>query len=653
MRWIIRLVLAVLVLAGLMVGGVFLLPADKVAALVQDQVRAATGRELTMSGRLTPSLWPEIGVATGPVTLSNADWSDAGPMLSAEGLSIGIDIKALIGGDIAIREIVAQSPRIVLERAADGQANWVFAGEAPAPGGAAAAGKDRSARAVTLDLGRISDGTVSYIDHATGTRTELAGLDATVALPAHDGPADLSLSATLNGQRLTAAARVARFADALGGGVSGVTVEAALGGARLLFDGRAGLSPLAADGALDADLSDLAGFFAALGQPAPDLPEVIGRRLGVAGKVTYAPEGSVHLREATIRQDENVLRGAADLTFGDRPRLAGQFTAGALDLSALTAGGGDGASRSVGDSAGAGGWSTAPIDVSALGALDAEIALAAESIDLGTVSLGPTRAVATLTDRRLVVDLHDVQGYGGRLTGNFVVNGRGGLSVGGDLAASGVAMQALLSALADYDRLIATGDLRLKFLGSGRSMAAIMQNLSGSGSVSFGKGELRGLDLVGMLRTLDTSFMGEGAKTIFDAITASFVIEGGVLRNDDLALRAPLLTATGAGTVGVGTRTLDYRVVPAALPGGDGKGGVRVPLTITGPWAAPRFRLDLEALADQELKDERKALEERAKARVAEELGVQGEEGESLEDAAKRKLEEEARKGLRKLFGGD
>lgn len=38
-----------------------------------------------------------------------------------------------------------------------------------------------------------------------------------------------------------------------------------------------------------------------------------------------------------------------------------------------------------------------------------------------------------------------------------------------------------------------------------------------------------------MLRNLDASYVGAGAKTIFESISASFTVEKGVLSNNDLA----------------------------------------------------------------------------------------------------------------------
>ena len=62
---------------------------------------------------------------------------------------------------------------------------------------------------------------------------------------------------------------------------------------------------------------------------------------------------------------------------------------------------------------------------------------------------------------------------------------------------------------------------------------------------------------------------------------------------------------------------------------------------------------DEKAALKARAEEERLAAEARAKAKVEEKLGVTREEGESIEDAAKRKLEEEAKKGLLKLLGGN
>jgi AsmA protein len=232
---------------------------------------------------------------------------------------------------------------------------------------------------------------------------------------------------------------------------------------------------------------------------------------------------------------------------------------------------------------------------------------------------------------------------------------------------------------AGYERLVGTGDLRLKFLGSGASVDAIMQGLEGSGSLALGRGEILGLDIGGMLRTLDAGYVGAGQKTIFDALTASFTIAAGELQNDDLVLEAAFAKVTGEGRLGLGARTINYRLRATALVDAAGEAGITAPILIRGPWANPKISLDLEALAREQLEEEAKALEAAAKARAAEleaearakaaeaeararakleeELGVVQGQGETLEDAVKRRGEEvltdEAARALEKLLGGN
>jgi hypothetical protein len=55
-------------------------------------------------------------------------------------------------------------------------------------------------------------------------------------------------------------------------------------------------------------------------------------------------------------------------------------------------------------------------------------------------------------------------------------------------------------------------------------MATIMSGLQGQGDFAFGAGAILGFDLAGMIRNFDTSFRGEGARTVYDSVTANFVI---------------------------------------------------------------------------------------------------------------------------------
>jgi AsmA protein len=680
MGWVIRSVLALALLAFLVVAGLVLMPSERIAAMATDRFAALTGRQLVVQGAVRPSIWPVLGVQTGPVSVANADWSEQGPMLQAKGLSIALDMPALLRGEMRIASIKAQSPQLVLERAKDGRENWAFDREGgtadggTADGGTGSQGTAPAARPFTLDLAEVEDGSVIFIDHREGQRVVLDWIKGEIRQPSFQGKADIRFAATMNGQPVEATLAIAEFAPFLDGKVVGVDLAIKSGDADVVFDGRAGWSPRAAEGNMRANLGDLSALARLAGAAKPDLPEGLGKRsVAATGRVTVTDKLSFHLRDGQITLDSHRLGVDADLTTaGERPKLSAQVSAGPLVLGDVVGGKGGEIGGGARGGTQAASWPTTPIDVSALAMLDASVALTADSVDLGLAKFGTTRIVTTIERARAVFDLREVAAYQGTISGQFVVNGRGGLSVGGDLVLAGLAMQPLLVDLGGYDRLIGTGDLRLKFLGVGNSVDEIMRSLSGSGSLSLGKGELRGLDIAGMLRTLDAGYVGEGQKTIFETVSASFAIDKGVLANDDLSMKAPYVTATGNGTVNLGARTLDYRLRPVALAAVDGSGGVLVPLMITGSWANPKFRLDLESIARERLETEAKALEERARAeareaeararaelerRAQEDLGIVRQEGESLEDAAKRRLreaaDEEAVRLLERLLGGN
>ena len=671
MRWLARVAGSLLLLALLAVAALFLVPTETVGRLAAAQIEKLTGRAVMIEGGLRPTIWPQIGVRTGPVTLQNAPWSKSGPMLRADGLDLSIDAAALFGGTVRVTGIKLTAPQILLERATDGSVNWDLT--APAPAGkdpvagndAAPAAPQQATTPFSIDRAEIVGGTLRYLDHGSGNSLTLTDLALDATLPDFQGKADIRASAMMNGQAGTLSGTVNGFAGFLDGNVMPVTFSGSLAGAEASFDGRFGVSPLAGEGKIDLTLRDVPTVFALLGRAAPGLPAGLGRdRIAVSGMATLAPKGSVHLREGVITLDDNRLAGAFDLVPGDeRPMLTAQVTAGALDFSALGGSTGTGSEGTAAASAPApvdGGWSTAPLDASGLGAMDADISLGADSIDLGSIALGRTQASVTVDAARAVVDLREVAAYGGTIAGQVIVNARKGLSARVNLSMTALALQPLLSALAGTDRLTGTGDLRMNLLGSGGSQDALMRSLEGEASLALRNGELRGLDLAGMIRTLDAGYVGEGASTVFDAITASFAVAGGVARNADMALTAPLITATGEGLADIGGQRLDYRITPLTLGGQALHPDVQVPVLISGPWAAPRVSLDLESLAERKFEEEKQKLEERARAEIEqklqEETGIVPQAGESLEDTARRAAEEflqnEAEKALERLLGG-
>jgi len=663
MRWILRIVGLVVLVVLVAVVSLFFLPGERIARIAADQIGARTGREVVITGDTRVRLWPVLGVSTGAVRVANAAWSANGPMFQAERLDIGVDAAALIGGDIRITRLEAVRPEILLERNAEGTGNWELGGRADpvgrAPGeatggeagGETAGGETDSetvggagtSRAFGLDRAIVTGASVHLIDAAAGVTHSFRDIDLDMAWPDTAGPVDATLVLRPAGEAVTVRAHVAAPAALMAGDLSALTLSAEAPGGSLAFEGRGGLAP-AAQGALTVTAADTARLLAALGMPGVAVPQGLGRAADLRGEITLTEARVLSLRKGELTLDGNRASVAADVALDGVPHVTAQLVAGALDLSAL---GGDGGpdGGAAGAPAGAG-WSTAPIDASALGLFDGEIAVTADSIDIGSTVLAPVRAVATIERARGVVEFRELGVFGGRVTGQVVANNRSGLSVGGDLAVANVDLAKALAELAGITRFTGAAEAQVSFLGVGQSVAAIMNSLSGSGRIATGRGTITGFDLDRLMRTGE----GTGGTTIFDSLTAGFTMDGGVLRNDDLEVLLASLRATGAGSVGLGAQDVDYTFTPVSLTARDGR-GVAIPVRIRGPWGAPRISVDLERAIRMNLEEETKEVERKVRDEVAKELGIEKREGESDRDALRRTLEEEAVRGLGKLFG--
>ncbi|MEQ3630973.1 MAG: AsmA family protein, partial [Sulfitobacter sp.] len=549
MRWIIRGIGALLLIGVIVLGGLFLLPGDRIARIASDQLSRMTGRAVSITGDVGVTLWPVLGVTAGGLEVGNADWTDKGAMLTAANAAIGVDAGALLRGEIRITNIAAQSPVIRLEQRRDGRASWQFTDSSSGARIETQSEPTASRRPLSIQKLTVTDATLIY-DAEGADVLRYEGVDLALDWPERGGAADITASMAPAGEAVQLAARIEGFADFLEGGVQPLRADVATRGGEVSFDGRGSLNGALA-GDLRVDSPDTARFLASFGAGGVTLPRGLGQSVDLRSGLTLTADRRLALRNIAVDLGGNSLTGQADLALNGTPRITANLRTGALDLSALSDETAETGGSGSPTTAGLEGWSRQEINADWLAAFDGDIALSAESIDLGQLALGPTRAVLHNDRARMVFDLQDMSAYGGKVAGEFVVNNRSGLSVGGKLTAQGVQMRDLLEDTAGVTRFTGDGTAALSFLGSGQSLDAIMRSLSGNGTLSMGRGTIAGIDLDALLGSVDA----EGGSTVFDSVEATFDIAGGVLRNDDLLMLLPNFNATGAGQVNLGART--------------------------------------------------------------------------------------------------
>ncbi len=172
----------------------------------------------------------------------------------------------------------------------------------------------------------------------------------------------------------------------------------------------------------------------------------------------------------------------------------------------------------------------------------------------------------------------------------------------------------LLQDFMGKDYVTGTGNFSLDVTSVGRSVGEIKRALNGSTSVALQNGAVKGFNLAQILRQGQALYGGQvpqdsGAQqTDFTTMSASGKISNGVLHSDDLNAASPLLRLSGAGQVDLVNSTLDYTAKPTLVNTATGQGGkqlanlqgIVIPVRVYGPFAAPKYQLDVAEALKQE-----------------------------------------------------
>ncbi len=642
MKWIIRFLFFIVAAFGLVIGALLLMPGDKLATILAEQVKAQTGRDLELNGDVKLSFWPVLGMETGPVTFGNAPWAGPEPMLSAQSLAVGIDASALLSGDIRIKRVLADRPVLRLERA-NGRGNW----ELHQPGNSADTGtaaQTVESRPITLERLELTNARLIYLENGT-VSMDFADVDLSARWPDVTAPMEMQASMPVPGGNVAVDLTIPDLPAFSSGTVTPLELGLTAPGGEIQFSGRVNLAG-EMDGKTTVTAEDTHKMLAAFGQSGVAVPEGLGQVANVSGHMTYTRDGRVSLRNMIAVLDQNRFQGEADIQISDPPQITARLNAGDLDLTKVS---GDDTTEG---GASTEGWSKTPIDASFLGLANGQIRLQANSIAVPGMKFGKSDLTLSLDRSRAVLKMHPASLFSGHLNGQVVANNRNGLSVGGNLKADNIDINEALETLGDIKRLSGTGSGNLEFLGVGQSEDQIMKSLSGKGDIEVGKGVISGLDLDRLMGR----GKGSGGTTVFNSLTASFTMKDGDLTNKDLLMQLDNFRADGTGRVGLGARDIDYLFTPVALRANAGQ-GISVPVRIVGPWSNPSIRPDLTKVIEAAAEGKVKELEDDAKQKVLEKVGKELDTTVSdtgqIEDALKDKLENEAKKSLLKLFGGD
>jgi len=250
-----------------------------------------------------------------------------------------------------------------------------------------------------------------------------------------------------------------------------------------------------------------------------------------------------------------------------------------------------------------GGWSDSPNDFSALGFLDAQLALSVGGATWSDMKIGQSDVDLALKGGLLEAKLKHVALYGGNGTGTVTIDSRKDMPVMTvDATLNGVDAAPFLWDLADLTVVRGTATFELRLTATGASERARMQTVTGTGTMTFVNGAVRGVDLAAIAHNITSAVVGNAlggnASTPFSSLSSSFLVREGTAVNRNLTLLNPSVRLDGAGVVNVGGRTLNYRVEPKPLSGGRRVPNLGVPVHIFGSWENPQYEPEVAGVVN-------------------------------------------------------
>jgi AsmA protein len=265
-------------------------------------------------------------------------------------------------------------------------------------------------------------------------------------------------------------------------------------------------------------------------------------------------------------------------------------------------------------------WSDAPIDVSGLNYVDAQIRISATEAVVGNARIAPLALDAKLAGGVLKTGTTNLGAYGGQISGELILDATSGapsFAMHSDIV--GVRALPLLQGLAEFDRIDGKLQAKLALRSAGRSQRALMANMQGTSFVSFQDGAIRGINVAQMIRSLTTSKLSgwqdnqnanqsananQEQSTDLTQLSASFRIDKGQAVTTDFTLIGPLVRITGAGTIALDTKMMGFRVEPKIVMTTEGQGrtsepvGFGIPVMISGSWSQPQIYPDMAGMMD-------------------------------------------------------
>lgn len=526
---------------------------------IAELVRERTGRVLTFGGDLTLSVFPWLGVRTGPLALSDAPGFGAAPFAAVSEADVRVKLLPLLSRELEVATVVVRGLSLNLVRDERGRGNWEDLAGTRQPAAAevreenlddSRAKADSGPRIAALAVGgiQVEKANLTWDDRAAGRKAALRDLDLTTGELVPGRPVDIAFSTRVESSapRLAGTVRLKARAEYAPGAkqssLSGLVLDLDLAGedlpgghlaaglgADLAMDyakhrldaanlrlkalgldlsGKAAVAELPAAPAVSAELAlaecNPRAVLAALGQAAPALADDQALTRLAATLSLKASAQRAEVSGLKLSLDGAALTGQAAAWDFSRPALSFDLAADALDLDRYLPAGG----KEPAKEAKKAGKQPEPDKDGKAGKEEGlpRERLRALLLD-GSLRVGSLKVYgARLTDLNLTVTARDgllklspltAALYGGRLRTDLAADlRRDPIRSTLGLDLSDMLLGGLLKDVLGEEKATGTTRLTLDLAASGEDARSLARSLDGRAGVALRGGVLRGFQVI-------------------------------------------------------------------------------------------------------------------------------------------------------------
>ncbi len=662
------------------------------------RVHEATGRTLAI-GKIDLSLFPWVGLELREVALGNAAGFE-GDFARLEDVNVKVKLLPLLRQEVEVATLVLKGMKLDLRINEQGVSNWsdlAKGGAAPAEEKPAAAPSKPPITRLLVGGIVIENAAAVFDDRQKKVRYEVAQLNLRTSTISFAEPFDLALTLDLSGSAPALAAHVdlksrvavdlnnekysatglALTVDASGAGLQplkalqlslGADVAADLKQQTLAVDalrlaalgvelrGKVAARDILGEIQYQAELSaegiDARGLLKQLGTEIKTADASALARLGLSASVQGSLK-AVQIDRLQLALDDSKLTGNASIADFAHPAVRFDLALDAIDVDRYLP---PPAQAPTAQTPASPADPNVPIDLplETLRGLNIAGGLKAGRVKVANATLSDL-ALKLKADQGLIdLDPIAMKLYQGEFAGSAQLDARPAVPVFKVRETlQGVQINPLMVDLLKMDFIEGRAEIVADITTRGNSVAAFKQALNGTARVRVDDGAFKGVNIPALIRKAHAVIKRQPVpeetgpnKTEFSELSGSFKIENGVVSNNDLSAGAPLLRVTGSGKADLNTEQLDYLVHAKLVKtldvqddGMEALRGVDIPVRVTGPFAQPKFDVQLDEILKAKVKAKVEEKKEELKAKATEAVEEKRQEVEQkLKDKAEEKL---------------